>query len=90
MIKIEEIANKKGVLWIIRWIKYNIVGSTVFVLNLGLYYLVLFPIFKENGVIPFAITGSLMEYSLIAYLNKTKRGKIFESCPSTNKKSNDK
>ena len=61
MMRIEEIVNKKGILWIIRWIKYNIVSSTVFSLNIGLYYLVSFPVFRENGVIPFAITGSLME-----------------------------
>jgi len=61
MMRIEEIVNIKVILWIIRCIKYNIVGSNVFLLNLGLYYLISFPVFRENGVIAFAITGSLME-----------------------------
>jgi len=61
MMRIEEIVNKKGILRIIRWTKYYIVSSNVFLLNLNLYYLISFPVFRENGVIPFEITGSLME-----------------------------
>ena len=68
--------------WIWRYIKYNIIGLTVFLLNIALYYLILFPVFGEQSYIIVSVIGGILEFTLITYFNKTRKGVIFDSCPS--------
>ena len=66
--------------WALRYIKYNIIGVTVFLLNLTFYYIILFPAFGEQAYIIVSVIGGAIEFGLITYLNKTKRGMMFDSC----------
>ena len=64
--------------WIVRFIKFNLVGTVVFLVA-TLIYTVAFDTFGfwtwliANGA------GSILQFSLIAYLNKKKLGKMFET-----------
>ena len=80
-------ARIKKLVW--RYIKYNIVGLTVFLINIVLY-VIIFPVFGEWSYIIVSVDGGVMEFALITYINKTKKGIIFEACPPTDSKSNDK
>ena len=75
--------------WAWRYIKYNIIGLTVFLINIVLY-VIIFPFLGEWSYIIVSVDGGVMEFALITYVNKTKRGIIFDACASINSKSNDK
>ena len=70
----------KLIKWFIRYIKYNLVGLTTFGIGLTLYYSFLYSFFGEQAYIIVSILGGIIEFTLISYLNKTKYGKMFESC----------
>ena len=67
--------------WLWRYIKYNIIGLTVFVLNIGIY-VIIFPFLGEWSYIIVSVNGGIIEFALIAYFNKTKKGIIFDACTS--------
>ena len=75
--------------WVLRYIKYNIIGLTVFLINI-IIYVVIFPFFGEWAYIIVSIDGGVMEFALITYVNRTKRGIIFDSCKQTDGKTNEK
>jgi len=66
--------------WAWRFIKYNIIGIAVFLLNIALYYVIFFPVFKESAYIIVSIIGGIIQFGLITFFNKTKRGVMFDSC----------
>ena len=66
--------------YILRFIKYNLVGSSVFFLNVGIYYAVYYPLFKESAVWPLSITGALLEFTALTIVNRTKLGNMFDTC----------
>ena len=82
MSKLKDIFKK----WTWRYIKYNVIGLTVFLLNIVLYYLVLFPSLGEISYIVVSVNGGVIEFALISYFNKTKKGIIFDSCRSIDSK----
>jgi hypothetical protein len=82
MSRLRELFQK----WVLRYIKYSIIGTAVFLLNIALYYLVLFPVFGRNACIIFSIIGGIIEFTLISYFNRTRRGIMFESCTSLSNK----
>ena len=65
--------------WTWRYIKYNVIGLTVFALNIVLY-VILFNFLGEWAYIVVSVNGGVIEFALISYFNKTKRGVIFDSC----------
>ncbi len=67
--------------WGWRYIKYNIIGLSVFLLNIVIY-VVIFNYLGEWSYIVVSVNGGVIEFALISYFNKTKRGVIFESCIS--------
>ena len=67
--------------WASRYIKYNIIGLTVFLLNIVLYVL-LFNALGEWAYVVVSVNGGIIEFAAISYFNKTRKGIIFESCPS--------
>ena len=69
--------------WGSRYIKYNVIGLAVFLLNI-IIYVIIFPYFGEWSYIIVSINGGIMEFTLIAYINKTKKGLIFEGCTPIN------
>ena len=73
--------NMKGLFkkWIWRYIKYNIIGLSVFLLNIAVY-VVIFNYVGEWAYIIVSLNGGIMEFALISYFNRTKNGIIFESC----------
>ena len=66
--------------WGWRYVKYNIIGVLVFLLNIAFYYIVFFPVMGESAYIIVSIIGGIVEFLLITYVNKTRQGVIFESC----------
>ena len=75
--KTREVWLKK---YFLRFIKYNLVGVSVFFLNIGIYYTVYYPLFKESAVWPLSITGALMEFTALTMVNRTKLGNMFDNC----------
>ncbi len=65
--------------WIIRFIKFNIVGFIVFLVGTAVYAFS-FSTFGAWTWLVASAVGGILQFSLINYLNKTKRGKIFDSC----------
>ncbi len=70
---------KKAESWILRFIKFNIVGFIVFLVGTAIYtatfsYMGFWTWLAANSV------GSILQFSLIAWLNGTKKGKIFDTC----------
>jgi len=72
--------------WLWRYLKYNIIGVTVFSLNL-LIYLLIFPFLGEWAYIVVSVNGGIIEFTLIAYVNRTKKGIIFDACTPNDSKS---
>ena len=70
----EERAKK----WILRFIKFNIVGFVVFLIGTAIFALA-FSTFGEWTWLLASGIGGVLQFSLISYLNTTKRGKIFDS-----------
>ena len=58
--------------WTWRYIKYNIIGLTVFVINIGIY-VIIFPFLGEWSYILVSVNGGIMEFLLITYVNRTKK-----------------
>jgi hypothetical protein len=70
----EERAKK----WLVAFIKFNIVGFIVFLVGTAIFAFA----FNTFGAWTWLIasgTGGILQFSLISYLNTTKRGKIFDS-----------
>jgi len=73
--------SERAKIWISRFIKFNIIGTAVFLVGTAIYGMV-FPTFGAwtwliaNGV------GSILQFSLVSYFNKKKRGVIFDKCES--------
>jgi inner membrane protein involved in colicin E2 resistance len=67
--------------WCLRYIKYNIIGLSVFLLNIVLF-VILFNSLGEWAYIVVSVNGGILEFVLISYVNRKKHGMIFESCSS--------
>ncbi|MGE5574650.1 MAG: hypothetical protein ACM3UL_00805 [Ignavibacteria bacterium] len=68
-------ANK----WLFAFIKFNIVGFIVFLVATAIYGLA-FGTFGAWTWLVASAVGGVLQFSLISYLNKTRIGKIFDSC----------
>jgi len=69
--------------WILRFIKFNIIGFIVFLIGTAIFALT----FGTLGAWAWVIAsgcGGILQFILISFLNKTKIGKIFESCNDKN------
>jgi putative flippase GtrA len=63
--------------WIIRFVKFNIVGLLVFLVGTVIFM----SAFSAFGAWSWLIAngaGGVLQFSIITFLNKTKRGKIFD------------
>jgi hypothetical protein len=77
--------GKKAKKLIIRFIKFNIVGLFVFFVGTVIFM----STFSDFGAWSWLIAngvGGLLQFSLISYLNRTKRGKIFDTSEQRNQK----
>jgi len=71
--------GKRAFKWIVRFIKFNIVGFSVFLIGTAIFTLT----FKVLGSWAWFLasgTGGILQFILISLLNRTKRGEIFDSC----------
>jgi hypothetical protein len=80
----EKSFGERAKKWIIRFIKFNIVGFTVFLVGTAIFTLA-FPTFGAWTWLIASGTGGLLQFSLISYLNTTKKEKIFDVCEQRNK-----
>jgi hypothetical protein len=65
--------------WIIRFIKFNLVGIVVFLVGTAIYSVA----FSTFGFWTWLVangTGSVLQFGLIEVVNRTRRGRIFDSC----------
>ena len=62
---------------IVRFIKFNIIGTVVFLIATAIYALA-FPAFGIWTWFVANAGGSVLQFSLINYFNKKKRGAIFD------------
>jgi hypothetical protein len=67
---------KKG---LFAFIKFNIIGFIIFLVGTAIFSLA-FSTFGAWTWLIASATGGILQFSLISYLNTTKRGKIFNSC----------
>jgi hypothetical protein len=64
---------------LLRFIKFNMIGFTVFLIGTAIFAMA----FSTFGAWTWLVAngvGGILQFSLISYLNRTKRGKIFDSC----------
>ena len=65
--------------WLIRFIKFNLVGTVVFLVGTAIY-MVFFSRFGFWTWLVANSVGGVLQFSLIAMLNRTEKGKMFDSC----------
>jgi len=79
----KPIERKKAETWVIRFVKFNIIGFTVFLVATVVFAL-LFPYF---GIWTWLLANgfsSALQFFLISYFNKKKKGLIFEQAHPAN------
>ena len=64
---------------IIRYVKYNVIGVTVFLMG-TMIYVIAFPTFGAWTWLLANGFGGVVDFSLITLFNRTKRGHMFDSC----------
>ena len=69
--------------WIIRFIKFNIIGFIVFLVGTAIFAFA-FTTFGAWTWLVASAVGGILQFSLISILNRTKKGKIFDSCEQRN------
>ena len=71
--------GQKFKVWLIRFIKFNLVGTVAFLVGTAIYAVS----FNTFGFWTWIVAnglGGVLQFSLIALLNRTQKGKIFDSC----------
>jgi len=74
--------------WLLRFIKFNIVGFIVFLIGTAIFALT-FSTFGAWAWLVASGSGGILQFILISYLNRTNRGKIFDSCEQRNQQENE-
>ncbi len=75
---VKESFGEKSLKWILRFIKFNVIGFVVFLIGTGIFVLT----FHTLGIWAWFVasaTGGILQFILISYLNRTKIGRIFDS-----------
>ena len=75
--------RKRAITWAMRFVKFNLVGTIVFLIGSAVFTSV-FPYFGVWAWFVANSTGSVLQFLLITYFNKKKKGVIFEQCPIVN------
>ncbi len=83
MIKIDNPVHKpfghSAKRWLLRFIKFNVIGFTIFLVASAIFAMS----FNTFGAWTWVVAngfGGIMQFTLITYLNRTRMGKIFDSC----------
>jgi hypothetical protein len=75
--------QKRALTWAMRFVKFNLIGTIVFLIGSAISTSV-FPYFGVWAWFVANSTGSVLQFLLITYFNKKKKGVIFEQCPMAN------
>jgi len=65
--------------WILRFIKFNLIGFIVFLVGTAIFSL----LFNRMGAwtwLAANAVGGILQFSLISYFNTKKKGTMFDSC----------
>ena len=84
----EESFGKRAEKWIVRFVKFNIIGFSVFLVGTGIFALA----FSTFGAWTWMIasgSGGILQFALISILNTTNKGQIFESCEERKRQKNE-
>ncbi len=65
--------------WILRFIKFNVIGTVVFLVA-TVIYMAAFPAIGAWTWLLANAAGGLLQFTLITYFNKKKKGVIFQQC----------
>ena len=76
--------RERAIAWAMRFVKFNLIGIVVFLIGSAIFTSV-FPYFGVWAWFVANNTGSVLQFLLITYFNKKKKGVIFEQCPMVNK-----
>lgn len=76
----KQTSQERAKTWIVRFVKFNLVGFAVFLVGTAIFGLV-FPYFGAWTWLIANGTGSILQFSLISYFNRKKKGIMFEQCP---------
>jgi uncharacterized membrane protein len=87
MVKPAKSFGKTALKWLLRFIKFNIVGFIVFLIGTAIFALT-FSTFGAWAWVVASGSGGILQFILISYLNTTKKGKIFDSCEQRNQQEN--
>jgi uncharacterized membrane protein len=84
----EKSFGERAKKWLFAFIKFNIIGFIVFLVGTAIFGLA-FSIFGAWTWFVASASGGILQFSLISYLNTTKRGKIFDSCEQRHRQENE-
>jgi len=76
--------GKRAEKWIMRFVKFNVIGFTVFLVGTGIFALA-FSTFGAWTWIIASGSGGILQFALISILNTTDKGQIFDSCAERKK-----
>jgi putative flippase GtrA len=71
--------KEKGKSLIVRFIKFNIIGFTVFLVGTAIFSVLFSTMGAWTWIVANAF-GGVLQFSLISYFNTTKKGYMFNSC----------
>jgi O-antigen/teichoic acid export membrane protein len=74
---IKQAEQDRAKTWITRFIKFNFVGFFVFLIGTAIFVSV-FPYFGAWAWVIGNGTSSILQFALISYFNKKKKGLMFE------------
>ena len=84
----EKSFEDRVIKWVVRFIKFNLVGFIVFLIGTAIFALA-FSTFGEWAWLIASATGGILQFSLISLLNRTKRGQIFDGCEQRKREENE-
>ena len=74
--------QERAITWAIRFVKFNLIGFIIFLIGTAIFTSV-FPYFGEWAWVVANSVGGVLQFLLITYFNKKKKGLMFEQCPMT-------
>ena len=70
--------KKTAKTWLLRFIKFNIIGFVVFLIGTAVYALLFNTLGFWTWLVANAV-GSVLQFSLVSYFNKKKKGTMFDT-----------
>ncbi len=71
--------GKTALDWIVRFVKFNIVGFVVFLVGTAIFAFS-FHAFGAWSWVLASASGGILQFVLISILNRTRKGQMFDGC----------